>query len=980
MKKILNSILLLAAIVLVPGLALSQRTITGQVTDAETGETLIGANILVVGTATGTISDFDGNFELKLPAGFDMLSFSYTGYTSQDIKVGASNVINVKMAGGQILDEVVVIGYGTIKREDATGSVETISSESFNRGAITSTQELIAGKVAGVSITPNSDPGGGASIRIRGGSSLNASNDPLIVIDGVPIESRGVAGDRNILNLVNPNDVENVTVLKDASATAIYGSRASNCVIIITTKKGALGKAVRLSYNGSFAASSIQETVDVMSADQFRTLVNERYPANVNLLGNENTNWQDQIFQTGITHDHNMSASGALGELPYRVSLGYTNKDGLLKTDNFQRLTYGVSLTPGFLDNTLQVTANVKGMNNQNLFANRGALGSAVSFDPTQPIFDQESPYGGYFTFVNNDGTPNRLAPANPLAQLELKDDQSTVNRFIGNVQVDYRIPFRPDLRANINVGIDQAKGDGTIYEPANFSAVFDAATGGGTDNSYNETINNQLFDFYLNYVKELGNNKIDLMAGYGYQHFKFEKEDNRSDLQGTPENVVQILTAREYFLVSVFSRLNLSLGDRLLLTGTVRRDGTSRFSEKNRYGIFPAAAVGYKFIDNKNPTGIINSLKLRAGWGITGQQDMGDNFYPYIPTYTISLSNANYQFGDEFVPTNRPGGYNSDLKWEETTTYNVGVDFGLFDDRLSGSFEVYQRDTEDLLTTTRPAAGTNLTNNIPANIGSLENKGFEVSLNIVPIRNAKAEWSLGVNLTRNQNEITSLTLGDDPNFQGFETGGISGGVGNNIQIHSVGFPASSFYVYQQVYNENGNPIEGLYVDRNGDGQVTPGDRYRFENPAPEYFLGFTSNFNYGAFDFSFAGRANVGNYMYNNRYVNSTNYNSIYNSTGFLSNVHSNINAVGFAVPQYFSDFFLEDASFLRIDHITAGYRIQDVFGATRGGNLRLYATIQNPVLVTNYTGIDPEVFGGIDNDIYPRSRTVLFGVNLNF
>ncbi|PSR11216.1 MAG: SusC/RagA family protein [Bacteroidetes bacterium] len=980
MKKILNSILLLAAIVLVPGLALSQRTITGQVTDAETGETLIGANILVVGTATGTISDFDGNFELKLPAGFDMLSFSYTGYTSQDIKVGASNVINVKMAGGQILDEVVVIGYGTIKREDATGSVETISSESFNRGAITSTQELIAGKVAGVSITPNSDPGGGASIRIRGGSSLNASNDPLIVIDGVPIESRGVAGDRNILNLVNPNDVENVTVLKDASATAIYGSRASNGVIIITTKKGALGKAVRLSYNGSFAASSIQETVDVMSADQFRTLVNERYPANVNLLGNENTNWQDQIFQTGITHDHNMSASGALGELPYRVSLGYTNKDGLLKTDNFQRLTYGVSLTPGFLDNTLQVTANVKGMNNQNLFANRGALGSAVSFDPTQPIFDQESPYGGYFTFVNNDGTPNRLAPANPLAQLELKDDQSTVNRFIGNVQVDYRIPFLPDLRANINVGIDQAKGDGTIYEPANFSAVFDAATGGGTDNSYNETITNQLFDFYLNYVKELGNNKIDLMAGYGYQHFKFEKEDNRSDLQGTPENVVQILTAREYFLVSVFSRLNLSLGDRLLLTGTVRRDGTSRFSEKNRYGIFPAAAVGYKFIDNKNPTGIINSLKLRAGWGITGQQDMGDNFYPYIPTYTISLSNANYQFGDEFVPTNRPGGYNSDLKWEETTTYNVGVDFGLFDDRLSGSFEVYQRDTEDLLTTTRPAAGTNLTNNIPANIGSLENKGFEVSLNIVPIRNAKAEWSLGVNLTRNQNEITSLTLGDDPNFQGFETGGISGGVGNNIQIHSVGFPASSFYVYQQVYNENGNPIEGLYVDRNGDGQVTPGDRYRFENPAPEYFLGFTSNFNYGAFDFSFAGRANVGNYMYNNRYVNSTNYNSIYNSTGFLSNVHSNINAVGFAVPQYFSDFFLEDASFLRIDHITAGYRIQDVFGATRGGNLRLYATIQNPVLVTNYTGIDPEVFGGIDNDIYPRSRTVLFGVNLNF
>jgi iron complex outermembrane receptor protein len=980
MKQLLSKNLLLWAMVVAPVLMFGQRVITGVVTDADSGETLIGANILVVGTSTGTISDIDGSYELRLPDGYDVLSFSYTGYATQDVKVGAANVLNVKMSAGKILDEVVVIGYGTVKREDATGSVETINSESFNRGAITSTQEMIAGKVAGVSITPGADPGGGATIRIRGGSSLNASNDPLIVIDGVPVESRGVAGSRNILNLVNPNDVENVTVLKDASATAIYGSRASNGVIIITTKKGALGKKIRVGYNGSAAISTVQDRVDMMSADEFRKLAEVQQPGNIGLLGNTSTDWQDQILQTGVTHDHNVSLAGGIGILPYRVSAGYTNRDGLLKTDNFQRLTYGVSLTPGFLDNTLQVTANLKGMNIQNRFANRGALGSAVSFDPTQPVFDSESPYGGYFTFLNNDGTPNRLAPANPLAQLMMRDDQSTVNRFIGNVQIDYRMPFLPELRANMNVGYDQSNGEGFIKEPKNFSGAFNQLTGGGTDNSYEATNTNRLFDFYLNYVKDFGKNRLDLMAGYGYQHFKFENEDNRSDVDGTPINVVQILTAREYFLVSLFSRANLTLGDRLLLTGTVRRDGTSRFSEKNRYGIFPAAAIAYKFIDNANSTGILNSLKLRTGWGVTGQQDMGDNFYPYIPTYTISLSNAAYQFGDEFVSTSRPGGYNSDLKWEETTTYNAAIDFGLFNDRIYGTFEVYQRDTEDLLTTTRPAAGTNLTNNIPANIGTLENKGFEVSLNLVPIQTADMEWSFGVNMTRNRNKITSLTLGDDPDFQGFETGGISGGVGNNIQIHSVGFPISTFYVYEQVYNEDGAPIEGLYVDRNGDGQVTPADRYRFENPAADYFFGFTSNFNMGNFDLSFAGRANVGNYMYNNRLVNSTNYNSIYNSTGFFSNAHSQINAVGHTTPQYFSDYFLENSSFLRIDHITAGYRFNNVFGVAKGGDLRVYATLQNPILVTNYTGIDPETFGGIDNDVYPRSRTFLLGANLNF
>lgn len=990
MKPNLCIRMLVLAFAMVPALIFAQRTIKGQVTDAETGETLIGANVLVVGTASGTITDIDGNYELNVPEGANALSFSYTGYATQEVKIGTSDVVDVQMSAGTILDEVVVIGYGTVKREDATGSVETIDSEAFNKGAITSAQQMIAGKAPGVSITQAGDPGGGATIRIRGGSSITGSNDPLIVIDGVPIENLNVAGARNPLNLVNPNDIETVTILKDASATAIYGSRASNGVIIITTKGGSLGKGISIGYNGSVAIASIQETVDVMNAGQFRQIVEEQFPGNTDLLGSDNTNWQDEIYQDGVMHDHNLSLSGGIGDiLPYRVSLGYTNQDGLLLNDNFQRLTYGVSLTPGFLDNRLQVKANFKGMNIDNQFANRDAIGAAVSFDPTQPVLDSESPYGGFFTFTNPDGTPNTLAPVNPVAALSLKEDQSTINRFIGNVQVDYRFGFLPELRANMNVGYDVANGEGSVFEPANYSRVFDAATGGGTNNNYDEQITNQLFDFYLNYVKEIGTTKLDVMGGYSYQHFKFEKADNRADLQRNDENTFSILSAGEYYLISLFGRLNYNINDRILLTGTVRQDGTSRFSEDNRYGVFPAAALAYKVFSPERSAGVLNNLKVRVGWGITGQQSISDKvensgtFYPYIPTYIISQGTASYQFGDEFIQTNRPEGYNTNLKWEETTTYNFAVDFGLFNDRLYGSFEIYQRDTEDLLFNSRPAAGTNLTNQVVANVGSLTNQGFEVALNFVPYQKANAEWSFGINMTRNQNEITQLTLADDPNFIGFATGGISGGVGNNIQIHSVGFPANSFYVFEQVYDEGGMPIEGLYVDRNEDGMINQDDQYRFENPAPDYFFGFTSNFSYGDFDFSFAGRANIGNYVYNNRFVNATNYNSIFNSTGFLSNVHSQINTVGHQVPQFFSDYFLEDASFLRLDHITAGYRFANVFGPESGSNLRIFATIQNPFVITNYTGIDPEVFEkdkfGIDNDIYPRSRTVLFGVNLN-
>ncbi|MEM1215787.1 MAG: SusC/RagA family TonB-linked outer membrane protein [Bacteroidota bacterium] len=976
----MRTILYAMALLLLPGLLVAQRNISGVVTDADTGETLIGANILVEGTTTGTITDIDGSYQLSVPADAKALVFSYTGYANQVIEIGAQSVINVQMASGELLDEVVVIGYGTVKREDATGSVQTVDSELFNKGAITSTQELIAGKVAGVSITPAADPGGGATIRIRGGASLAASNDPLIVIDGVPIANDVVAGARNPLNLVNPNDIENVTVLKDASATAIYGSRASNGVIIITTKKGKSG-GIKLSLNTNVGVSTIQDTYDVFSADEFRGFVQENFPANADLLGDANTDWQDQIYQTGIAQEYNLSASGGIKDfLPYRVSVGYNNRTGIIKRDQFERLTYGVSLTPSFLDNRLQINANFRGMNIDNQFANRGAIGAAISFDPTQPIFDSESPYGGYFTFVNNDGIPNNLAPANPLAQIMLKDDQSTVNRFIGNLSADYRFGFLPELRANINVGYDQANGSGGVLETEEFSAVFIEGPRGGTMNTYEQTITNELFDFYLNYVKQFDKIKVDLMAGYGYQHFKFEKDELKSDLNMTEGNVERIIEAGEYYLISLFSRLNLNIGDRILLTGTVRRDGTSRFSEKNRYGIFPAAAVGYKFVSNDNPRGILNNFKLRVGWGITGQQDLNDNYYPYLATYTISQDDAQNQFGNEFVNTQRPNGYNEDLKWEETTTYNAAIDFGLFNDRISGTFELYQRDTDDLLAAIRPAAGTNLTNRLDANFASLTNRGMEVTLNLTPVQTSRTNWTISLNANRNINEITQLS--NDPSGDTFvEDGGIAGGVGNTVQRSTVGLPARTFFLYEQVYDENGQPISGLYVDQNADGVITPdGDLRAINQPAPEWFAGITSNLSIGKFDFSFAGRANLGNYVYNNPRAQYTDLTGTIASTGFASNRLRAINQIGLNNAQFFSDVHLENGSFFRLDHATIGYRFDEVFGETRGGNLRLYATVQNPFIITEYNGIDPEVFGGIDNDVYPRSRTFLFGANLNF
>jgi TonB-linked SusC/RagA family outer membrane protein len=816
-------------------------------------------------------------------------------------------------------------------------------------------------------------------IRIRGGSSLSASNDPLIVIDGLPVENAGVAGARNPLNVINPNDIETFTVLKDASATAIYGSRASNGVIIITTKKGKLGDGLSINYAANASVSSILETVPVLSGDEYRALADQVLSdgdALRNRIGTENTNWQDLIYQDAFGQDHNLSFSGGIADvLPFRATFGFTNRDGILKRDNFQRTTMGFNFTPGFFDNTLQVNASVKASFTENQFADRGAIGSAISFDPTQPVLSGNDNYGGFYTWLDpQSGLPDPLATANPLALLFQRQDQSDVRRVISNLSLDYRLPFLPELRANLNVGYDRSVGQGNLFVPTTAAFAFNEQFGGGTDNQYRQERTNSLLEFYLNYVKDFGTQRLDIMGGYSWQRNYFNNFSENSDVAGTPELTDVFVDEGELFLLSLYGRLNYTIADKYLFTFTLRRDASSRFSPDTRWGLFPAAAFAYKILDNRD--GAVNSLKLRLGYGVTGQQEIG-SFYEYLPQYTLGLPNAAFPFGGNFINTLRPEGYDANIKWEETTTYNVGLDFGFLNNRITGSVEYYIRETDDLLAFIQVPAGTNLTNFIDTNVGDLENRGVEVTLNVTPVQTENLSWDIGLNATFNRNKITRLTATDDPNFLGQPTGGIAGAIGNTAQIHSVGFPAFSYYVYEQVYDENGMPIEGLYVDQNNDGVINADDLYRTENPQPDVFFGFNSSLNYGNWNFSFSGRANIGNTNYNNIWSDVTNLNRI-GGTNFLINVHSEYQNIGFQNPQLLSDHFLQDASFLRLDFVSLAYTFNNLFNSD--GSLTLSGTVQNPIQITNYPGLDPEVFGGIDGNIYPRARTYVLGLNVNF
>ena len=973
-----------------------QIAVKGIVKDT-TGEPVIGANVLVKGTTNGTITDFDGNFQLSANKG-DIIVISFIGFTAQELPATAELMNVVLKDDSEMLSEVVVIGYGVAKKNDLTGSVTAMKPDEMNKGLVTNAQDMMQGKIAGVNVTSASGtPGAGAQIRIRGGSSLNASNDPLIVIDGLAMDNSGVQGLSNPLSMVNPNDIETFTVLKDASATAIYGSRGSNGVIIITTKKGKSGSKPTINYRGNVSVSTKKKTIDVMDGDEFRQFVTNMYgegSAAVNTLGKANTDWQSEIYRAAVSTDHNVTLSGGLKNMPYRATVGYTNQQGILKTSKFERLTASLNLSPSLLEDHLKINLNAKGMIAKTRYANTSAVNAAVWMDPTQDIYDSRDEYknfGGYFQWTSNGAalndpnwplTYNTLATKNPVALLDQQDDNATSKTFIGNAEFDYKVHGFEDLRLHMNLGADYSTGkQTTIISPYSSTNHYYGYDGWTETDKYN-----LLFTAYAQYMKDFNEaHHFDIMGGYEWQHFHregmsngwgyYQSTHNEKPGQKTEHNANNNPWATENYLVSFFGRANYSLLDRYMLTATVRYDGSSRF--KDHWALFPSFAFGWRIKEEAflKDVDALSDLKLRLGYGQTGQQEgIGD--YNYFASYNVNTA------VDSFYPLigngqlNRPNAYNNNLTWETTTTYNAGLDFGFWNGRLTGNIDWYYRETTDLLNTVSVAAGSNFRNQVMSNIGSLKNTGIEASLNWKAISNNDWLWDLGVNFTYNQNEITELVDGD---YQ--LTGGISSGTGNMCQAHAVGHPAGSFYVYQQVYDNNGMPIEGAVVDRNGDGTITTADKYLYKSPSAPWTAGFTSKLMYKNWDFSFSLRASFDNYVFNDLEAGSSNISSsqVLAQSGYLSN--RPLNVLGKAWQTYdwvLSDYFVQNASFLKCDNITLGYTFDQLFGAKIGG--RVYATASNVFTITNYKGIDPEVAGGIDNSLYPRPFTALVGLSLNF
>ena len=894
-----------------------QIVVKGIVKDT-TGEPIIGANVIVKGTTNGTITDFDGNFLLNANKG-DIIIISFIGYRSQEAQAAASMNIILK-DDTELLDEVVVIGYGSVKKDDLSGSVVAIKAEEMNKGAVTSPQELIMGKVPGLSVSQGDGaPGAGSTIRIRGGASLNASNDPLIVIDGIPVSNDAAPGTPNALATINPNDIETFTVLKDASATAIYGSRASNGVIIIQTKKGTQDK-IKVSYSGTFTAKDPYKRIETLDAQSFREVMQAQYPEGtaqsadiqriLNVYPNQSTDWQDAIYQTGLSTDQNIGIAGKAGFMPFRISLGYNTEKGTLKTSKYERYTGAVNLSPKFFDNHLSVDINVKGTINKNRFADSGAVGAAAFFDPTKPIYDEENRYNGYWNWGIVQGAQADLATQNPLSLLYDRNNHGTTKRSLGNIQLDYKIHGLEDLHANLNLGYDVAKTTGRNFVNSNSvqSSLDKTFTGLGQGNTWNNLRRNHLLDFYMNYAKNIESIKsnFDIMAGYSWQHFYYANHDitysNPTEDLGAKEGYTYDENERHYirddhrripyenYLISFFGRLNYNFMDRYLLTATLRRDGSSRFSENNRWGLFPSAALAWTISNEpfmKATENVLSKLKLRLGYGVTGQQEIGD--YQYITSYSFSTNPNTTYLGTTLL---KPNGYSPDLKWEQTTTYNVAIDFGFLNNRINGSIEYYQKHTKDLLNTISAAAGTNFINLITANVGKMKNKGVEANVNAIAIQSKDFTWEVGYNITWNDSKITKLTTTFNPDYQGIDAG--------TNQKHQVGEMPGTFYLYQQVYDENGKPIQNAFVDRNNDGQITEADRYlTHKSPMAKVYMGFSSQFSYKKWDLGFNLRANFGNYVYNGvASGNSTSNN--YGGKGFITNLYNGFQDTGFTLLEY--------------------------------------------------------------------------------
>lgn len=973
---------LLLAFMLMSFMAFAQSGgITGKVVD-EKNQPLAGASVTVDGTTTGTTVDVNGNYTIKgLKPGAYSITARFIGYVDlkKNVTVEAGLVqLNFGLQPQSTgLNEVVVVGYGTQRKKDLTGSVATVTQKDFDQGPITTPEALIQGKVAGVEITSNGGaPGSGSTIRIRGGASLNASNDPLIVIDGVPVSNETISGVANPLSMINPDDIASFTVLKDASATAIYGSRASNGVIIITTKKGNSSDKLNIDFSSLNSLSKITKEYPVLSTAQFRDVVNTQYPSSSSLLGNSNTDWQSEIYQEAFATDNNLTFSGGVKSLPYRLSIGYLDQNGILKTDNLKRTTIALNLNHNFFDNSLKIDFNIKGTYSLSHFANQGAIGTAVNFDPTQPVYSGNQKYGGYFEWLDQNGNPNSLAPRNPLGLLmEEQGNIGTAKRAIGDLDLNYTLPFFKQIQLNATFGGDISDGYGSNLIPA--SAAVDYTQGGSYSQYFNEnyTYNTDYYAKYTNTFKSINSN-LDVQAGLSYQYFNTY---NRGE-QGYAANGTTAIGSPslpgwgQYYIESPFGRLNFDVNNKYLLTATIRDDQSSRFGPSNRNGYFPSVAAAWRisqedFLKNSS---VLSDLKLRGSYGVTGQQDLGTNYFPYLAIYQPSNEGAGYQFGNDYYTTLRANAYNSQLKWETTATTDFGLDYGFFNGRLTGALDAYYKNTTNLLVFVQVPDGTNLSNYVNANIGSLVTKGVEFSLSAVALKTKDINWTVNYNISYNTRKVTNISLTGDPN-QIIATGGIPGGVGNTIQIYKAGVAPNAFYVYQQVYGANGMPLEGVYVDRNGDGSSLD-DKYAYQQPNPSVFMGLSSTFNYKKWSLGFTSRAELGNYVYNAESAANGAYQGI-KFSGYLVNLPASVLKTNFQQYQLYSDYYVENGSFFRMDNINVGYNFGKIFN---GGTLKASFNVSNAFIVTKYTGLDPEVQGGIDNNLYPRPRIYSIGLNL--
>ena len=942
------------------------RTIKGEVTDAQNGEALIGATVMVEGEKGGTVTDFDGNFSLQVSSSAKKIKVSYIGYIDKVLSI--SDNMKVKLeSDSKALADVVVIGYGTARKSDLTGSVATVKSKDFNKGLVSSPEQLINGKVSGVQIMSNSgSASAGSTIRVRGGASLNASNDPLIVLDGVPLEQGGISGNSsNFLSMINPSDIESMTVLKDASSTAIYGSRASNGVIIITTKKGQQG-AVKVNFNTTNSLQTRAQMVDMLSRDEFVNVINQYGTDNQkSLLGTANTDWNDEVYRTAFGTDNNLSVSGSIDKwLPFRVSVGYYNQSGLVRKDNVERWTGNVVLTPSFFQDHLKLTINAKGTLNNNSFNNGGAVWAAATFNPTIPVYSGNDKYGGYNEALDADGYPVNAGVRNPRGLVDLYDSKSKVSRFIGSMDVDYKVHFLPDLKLHATVGADYAKGDGTVYVPAYAAQSYNKDESlGGSDYKYGPQKNeNRLLTLYANYAKYFEDIKsnVDLTAGYDYQYWKSTTPlYYTKSAAGTNLSTVKASDYR-HVMLSYYGRINYSFDGKYLLTATVRRDASSRFSKDTRWGTFPSVALGWTLTEEpwlKNQK-VLSNLKLRASYGVTGQQE-GIGNYNYLPVYTYSVTGAEAFINGQYINTYRPEAYVSDLKWETTTSWNFGLDFGFLDGRIGGAIDFYTRKTKDLLASVPTAAGTNFSKTILTNVGNVDSKGIEVSLNATPIQTKDWKWNLSYNFTWQNMKVKNLSL-------------IKGGSQTNVkvgpsidayqfQVLSEGYEPYMFYVYHQLYDsKTGKPIEGAYADLNNDGEINESDLYRYHSPAPKYIMGLSTSLRYKQLTLGMSFRANIDNYVYNGMGMSTGAFETVSYNNSQLNNLNTSFLKTGFKTRQYLSDYYVENASFLKLDNLSLSYNVGKI---NKWASLTVSAMVQNVFTITGYSGTDPEVPNGMDN-----------------